>query len=187
MDQNYENEAGNGKKTLWIIGGIILVIMIIALVYGATQKNLSGQADQEPVRSDAARTTVPAKSQTQPAQAVSGASDRVSVTPSISSMDLVNLETVPYQAQARIQGTVPDGCSEFDQPAAVRTGNVITVSVTASHARDATCSQAATKRSTVVDLPVAGLDDGKYVVRLGTISRTLEISSAKASQYTGDK
>lgn len=184
MDQNYENEAGNGKRTLWIIGGIILAIMIIALVYGATQKNLSGQADQEPVRSDAARTTVPAKSQT---QAVSGASERVSVTPSISSMDLVNLETVPYQAQARIQGTVPDGCSEFDQPTAVRTGNVITVSVTASHARDATCSQAATKRSTVVDLPVAGLDDGKYVVRLGAISRTLEISSAKASQYTGDK
>jgi hypothetical protein len=41
MEMNYDQNESNGKKTLWIIGGIILVVMIIALVYGATQKSLN--------------------------------------------------------------------------------------------------------------------------------------------------
>lgn len=187
MDQNYENESGSGKKTLWIIGGIILVVMIIALVYGATQKNLSGEIMKDSSEKSTPIVSSSTTGQTMTSQEVLGITDRIEVIPSLVSMDLVNLETIPYQAQARISGTVPDGCSQFDTPTTNRIGNIITISLTASHAKDATCSQAPTKRSVIVQLPVAGLDEGNYIVTFGTISKTLTLSTAKALQYTDDK
>jgi hypothetical protein len=60
-----------------------------------------------------------------------------------------------------------------------RAKNIITVAITGSHAKDATCSQAATKHSTVVDLPVADLDDGTYVIKLGTFKKHLRCHMQK--------
>lgn len=187
MDQNYDNESGNGKKTLWIIGGIVLVIMIVALVYGATQKNLATEKVADTDIRKTQQAALPPKTSSSQQPVVAGAVDRVTVVPSITSMDLVNLETLPYQAQVRVQGTLPDGCSIFDTPMITRAKNIITVAITGSHAKDATCSQATTKHSTVVDLPVSGLDDGTYVVKLGTFSKKLTLSHAKAAQHTDDK
>jgi hypothetical protein len=191
MEQQYTDGPSNSSKTLWIIGGIVLVIMIIGVVYAATQKSLKN-ANQAATTAE----TVPLNSGSQTTTStnavsangtVLGASDRVSVVPTLKALDLANLQTFPYQVQARITGTVPDGCSTLDTPAITQTGNIFTISVTASHPKDMMCTQVITSQSAVVDVPVSGVSAGKYYVVLGKIKKSFTLVQSNQIQYSGDK
>ncbi len=183
MEPTYEQRPeGSGKKTLLIIGGIILVVMIIALVYGATQKTIKN--------SDTTGSNVPVTNQPAPSTQGSGTvmgAERVAVTPTITGLDVVNLETFPYKVQARVKGTVPEGCAAFDTPTVAQSGKTFTISVTASKPKDAVCTQAVTQQEAVVDVPVAGLSAGTYTVKTGKYSKTFKLSSDNSVQYTSDK
>lgn len=180
MENNYENinQEEGGKKTLWIIGGIILVVAIIAVVYGATQKTLKKNTDTN---------TDGSVTMNEDGTTVLGA-DRVVVSGStVTAMDVVNLQTFPYKVQARIKGTVPDSCSTFDTPKVTSSGKTFTITVTASHPKDAVCAQVVTDREVVIDLPVAGLAAGTYTVKVGATTKTFTLATNNTIEYSGDK
>ncbi len=174
MEENYEQGPENGKKMLWIIGGTVLTIMVIALVYNAVQHSLRATSDAIP---PAVTMNTPA-SATSSDTAVLGASDRIATIPTITGMEVVNLQTLPYQVQAKITGTVPDSCSTFDTPSVTQSGKTFTVSLTASKPSGSTCTSVVTDQSIVTDIPVAGLNPGRYVVKIGKISRSFTLKPA---------
>ena len=186
MEQSYDNdEPSNGKKTLWIVGGIILAVMIIALIYGATQKSLRNPGAPETSKATPAATG--SGSATTPGSSVLGADERVQVIPTIKGLEVVNLQTYPYKVQASVSGTVPEGCSTLDTPTVTLSGKVFTISATASRPKDAMCTEVVTPQSAVVDIPVDGLSPGKYGVKIGKITKTFTLLEPSTIQPSGDK
>jgi heme/copper-type cytochrome/quinol oxidase subunit 2 len=166
------------KAGLWTAIGIVVVIVIIALIYFATQKTIKNDANiqNDPI------TNAPITGTT----TVAGA-ERIAVTPSISALEINNLQTFPYKVQARVKANLPDACSDLDTPTVARSGNTFTITATASKVKDAVCAQVITPKEIVVDLPVAGLSAGKYAVKLGTITKTFTLASDNTIEYTSDK
>lgn len=167
------------KAGIWTAIGIIVVIAIIILIYFATQKNIKNEAD---LQNDSI-TNAPLQST---GGVVSGV-ERTSVTPSISALEINNLQTFPYKVQARVKANLPDACSDLDKPTVALSAKTFTITATASKVKDAMCTQMITPKEIVVDLPVAGLSAGKYTVKLGTITKTFTLASDNTIEYTSDK
>jgi inhibitor of cysteine peptidase len=88
----------------------------------------------------------------------------------IESVDVVVLESFPYQLRAQVKGYLRDGCTRLDQITQAREGNVITVTITTLREQDAICTQAieAVERT----IPLAGSYlPGDYVLRVNTMER----------------
>lgn len=169
------NSDDGGNKTWLIVGGIILVLAVIGIIYGATQRSLhNGGANNQD--------NVPV---TQNGQV---AGDRVSVPVTYAGYDVVNLQTFPYRVQVRVRGTVPEGCAVAATPTATVSGKVFTVSMEASKPADAVCTQVVTNVEGVVELPVAGLAAGTYSVKVGTLAaKSFTLAADNTVQYSGDK
>lgn len=175
------------RAGLWIIVGIIIVIGIVALVYIATQKSLQpanlNPNDNVPINQQP-QSQMPAYTPTAPTTPPVAP---VSVTPKITGLDVINLQTFPYQVQIRVKGTVPDTCAQFDVPSIVQKGKVFTVTVTASESGAGPCTNVVTSQNVLADLPVSGLAAGTYTVKLGKITKTFTLASNNSIDYTGDK
>lgn len=172
----YENPEQNGKKTLWIIGGIILVIMLVGIVYGATQRNLK--------KTDTPDGAVPVN-QT-PAQQVLSRETAEQTPATIDTMTLANLGTFPYRVQAKITGEMSDGCSQPDV-VFTQSGKTFTADVVGLKEIDTMCTMVMTPFETVVDVPVSGLTAGTYMVKLGNLSKTFTLVAENKIQFIGDK
>lgn len=173
----YENPEQNGKKTLWIIGGIILVIMLVGIVYGATQRTLK--------KTDTPSDTVPVNQTTDQKQVLSR--ETAEKTPAtVSDIALANLGTFPYRVQAKITGEMSDGCSQPDV-VFTQSGKTFTADVTGLKESGSMCTMVVTPFETVVDVPVAGLGAGTYTVKLGDLSKTFTLVAENKIQFIGDK
>lgn len=190
MEMNYDQSESNGKKTLWIIGGIILVVMIVALVYGATQKSLNKadmQADattNETVRTQTQTGSVKNQSGT---TAVLAATETVDLPVGITSLDVVNLQTFPQKVQARVGYTLSGDCAVLGTPTVTGQGKVFTVSLTSQAPKDAPCTKNLVPGDVVVDIPVEGLAAGKYSVKVGKSVKAFTLVADNKIQYSGDK
>jgi inhibitor of cysteine peptidase len=88
----------------------------------------------------------------------------------VESVDVVVLESFPYQLRARVRGYLPDGCTRLDDVRQSREGNVINVAITTLRERDAICIQ----RIEVVERTIAlegGYLPGDYVLRVNGLER----------------
>lgn len=191
MEQPYEPSESNGKKTLWIIGGIILVVMIIALVYGATQKTLKN-AETDTGGNEPG---VQLNTQNQPKGTVStgtdtavlGAAEMIELPVTVKGLDVVNLQTFPQRVQSNISYNLQGNCAVLDTPTVTVSGKVFTVVMTSHAPKDAVCTKDSIPGDTVVEIPVAGLAAGKYTVKAGKIARSLTMVADNQIQYSGDK
>ncbi len=191
MEQNYEPTESNGKRTLWIIGGIILVVMIIALVYGATQKTLKNtetdisgnESDVQLNNQNQSKGTVSTGTDT----AVLGAAEMIELPVTIKGLDVVNLQTFPQKVQSRITYSLQGNCAVLDTPTVVVSGKVFTVEMTSRAPKDASCTKDPVPGDIVVDIPVTGLPAGKYTVKAGKSSKTFTLAADNQIQYSGDK
>lgn len=181
---NYDQGESNGKKTLWIIGGVILVVMIIGIVYGATQKSLKKATDAENTADSVQLNT--AGSNTGANGAVLGASEMVETPVELTGLTVVNLQTFPQKVQAQIKGNLADACSTAKTDVNL-VGKKFTITVTATKAKDAVCATVITPYEAVVDLPVAGATAGKYTVVLGKMTKTFTLAADNEIQYSSDK
>ena len=181
MEQQSDNsEMREGSKTLWIIGGIILAIMIVGLVYGATQSALKKANSQADTAKPLELNNTPGASVPAPVAdngSVLGASDMVPMPVAIKGLQVVNLETLPQQVQAHISYSLAGDCATADTPTAVRSGSAFTVSLTSHAPKDATCSHGAVPGDVIVTIPVEGLAAGKYIVKVGTVSRSFVLKA----------
>ena len=185
--ENYDQQESNGKKTLWIIGGIILVVMIIALVYGATQKSLKNatqNADDEQVQLTSDGTTsstVKGSNTTVPLE------DLIELPVAITKLEVVNLETFPQKVQAHVTYGLSGDCAVADAPNVSASGKVFTITMTSHAKKNAPCTKNIVSGDTVIDLPVEGLPAGTYTVKAAKISKTFKLSADNEIQFSGDK
>lgn len=172
------SQPGDGKKTMWIIGGVVAVIAIIGVIYGATQSSL------KKTNSVSGNTSI--NMSTGDTNQVAAA--RVTIPVTYTGFDVVNLQTFPYRVQVRVRGKVSEGCVTADVPIATVSGKVFTVAMTGSKPADAMCTQIITNVENVVELPVAGLAAGNYTVKLGTMkAKTFTLAADNKVQFSGDK
>jgi inhibitor of cysteine peptidase len=92
----------------------------------------------------------------------------------IEAVDVVVLESFPYQLRAQVRGYLPDGCTRLDQVKQGREGNVITVTITTLRERDAVCIL----RIEIVErtIPLEGTYlPGDYVLRVNGVERAFRL------------
>jgi hypothetical protein len=83
----------------------------------------------------------------------------------VTSVEFILATSFPAQVSARIQGTVPDGCTQVGAIAQQRDGNVITVTIRSHRPTDGPCTTAL--KDVVVDLRLEGaFGPGTYTVRI---------------------
>lgn len=189
MEMNYDQNESNGKKTLWIIGGIILVVMIIAIVYGATQKSLNkADVQADTVASETVRTPNQTGAiKNSGTSSVLGDVETIELPVGITSLDVVNLQTFPQKVQARIGYSLSGNCAVLDTPAVTGSGKVFTVVLTSRAPKDAPCTKNIVPGDIVIDIPVEGLAAGKYSVKVGKSTKTFALVADNKIQYSGDK
>ncbi len=171
------SQPGDGKKTMWIIGGLVAVIAIVGVIYGATQstiKKTNQIEDNTPLNT------------TSDANQVAAA--RVTSPVTYTGFDVVNLQTFPYRVQVRVRANASEGCVTADVPTVATAGKVFTITMTGSKEVDAMCTQAITAIENVVELPVTDLAAGNYTVKLGTLkAKTFTLAADNKIQFSGDK
>lgn len=184
MEPNYDNQESGSKKTLWIIGGIVLVIMVVGLVYGATQKTIKNSGG---VQAPSASLNAPSINSTGSDALVLGTSETIETPVSITGMDVVNLQTFPQKVQARVMYTLQGKCSVLDTPTVSHSGKIFTISLTARAAKDTSCEPTAVSGNVVIDIPVADLLAGTYSVKIAKFTKSFIFKQDNQVQYTSDK
>jgi hypothetical protein len=175
------------KPTLskaWIFIGLVIVVAIIGGIYYLTQKSMV--ATQTPDNVDVVNKQVDAQPKPSLANDMLPPIEQVTVTAKPTSLSVTNLQTFPYQVQAKIITSLPDNCSTTNGTV-TQNGKVFTVTVTASHTQGAMCAQVITSNTTTVDIPVAGLAAGTYTVKYATFSKTFTLAQNNSVGFTSDK
>jgi inhibitor of cysteine peptidase len=105
----------------------------------------------------------------------SGPSDDVIVRPAtITSVDVLILESFPVQVNARVQGELGDGCTELLPVRQRRTGNEITLRFDTERLVDAICTQIL--RTFDQTVPLAGaFPPGRYLLRVNQVEARFDV------------
>jgi inhibitor of cysteine peptidase len=88
----------------------------------------------------------------------------------VEQVEVVVLESFPYQLRAQVKGHLADSCTRLDAVTQSREGNTITISITTLREQDAFCLQ----RIEVVErtIPIeGGFLPGDYVLRVNNVAQ----------------
>lgn len=92
----------------------------------------------------------------------------------VTSVSFIVATSFPAQVSARIQGTVPDGCTQVGTVSQSREGNVIVVTIRSQRPTDGPCTTAL--RDVTVDLRLDGaFVSGAYTVRINGADWTFRV------------
>jgi inhibitor of cysteine peptidase len=96
------------------------------------------------------------------------------VSPQIDSVEVLILESFPVQVNARVQGTLGDGCTSMGEMTQQRNGNEITVTITANHSGAETCTMIAQLLDETI--PLEGeFPTGEYVLRVNGVEERFQV------------
>lgn len=87
---------------------------------------------------------------------------------SISSIEVLILESFPYQINLHVTGNLQDGCSVLHDATQKREGNTVTVSITSERPKDAFCTLNAPPYDEVISLE-GGFLPGDYTVLVNSV------------------
>ena len=83
----------------------------------------------------------------------------------VEELEIVLMESFPLQAQVRVSGYLPDGCTElYEITVEQQNMNFILTLTTRRPTGDVACTQALVPFDEIVDLNIAGLEAGTYAV-----------------------
>lgn len=83
----------------------------------------------------------------------------------VESLEVVLLESFPVQAQVRVAGNLPDGCTELHDISVAQDGQKFILTLTTRRPMvDVFCTQASVPFEEVVELDISGLEAGTYTV-----------------------
>jgi len=83
----------------------------------------------------------------------------------VEELEVVLMESFPLQAQVRVSGYLPDGCTElYEITVEQQNMNFILTLTTRRPTGDVACTQALVPFDEIVDLNIAGLEAGTYAV-----------------------
>ncbi len=97
-------------------------------------------------------------------------------TATVSALELVALDdSDPVRVQARITGTVPDGCTRVRNPVLTRTGNRFLITLETERDQGAICTTVITPFERIVALEVGELAPGSYSVTANGVMETFRL------------
>ncbi len=83
----------------------------------------------------------------------------------VESLEVILLESFPVQAQVRVSGSLPDGCTELHEISVEQQGQEFILTLTTRRPTgDVACTQALVPFEEVVELDIQGLEAGTYIV-----------------------
>ena len=83
----------------------------------------------------------------------------------VESLEVILLESFPLQAQVRVSGNLPDGCTELHEISVEQQGQEFILTLTTRRpSGDVACTEALVPFEEVVALDIQGLDAGTYTV-----------------------
>lgn len=177
----YENPESHSNKTLWIIAGIIFTVMVIALLYGLSQKTLL-RMDRDDTSVSSSTPTPSSKSKD-----VFAGKETIGTPVTTTSLEVVNLETNPPQVQAHLSYELAGNCSVLSEPEVTHHDQEFTVTLTARAPKDNPCSSEKIPGETVINLPVTTLHTGTYHVIAGKQKATFTLQALEQLAPTADK
>jgi inhibitor of cysteine peptidase len=94
----------------------------------------------------------------------------------VEAVEVVFLESFPLQVQLKVQGYMPDGCTEIDSTDVEQVENHFEVTIKTVRPTNVACTQAIEPYEQNVPLDVYGLSAGEYTVDVNAVkaSFTLE-------------
>jgi hypothetical protein len=85
------------------------------------------------------------------------------------------MESFPPQIMARVEGTLPDGCSEVGDITQQRTGRTIDVTIPIRQTTTGACIAIAPQVSRSIRLNGDFTESGTYTVRVNGVARTFTL------------
>ncbi len=83
----------------------------------------------------------------------------------VESVEVILLESFPVQAQVRVSGNLPDGCTELHEISVEQEGEEFSLTLTTRRPTgDVFCTQALVPFEEIVELDIRGLEAGTYTV-----------------------
>jgi hypothetical protein len=96
----------------------------------------------------------------------------------VTSINILLMESFPLQGKAVLVGTLPDACTEISEVTTIRSGNTFRVRAFTQRPADLLCAQVVTPFSETISLDIYGLPAGIYVVTAGGgVSKTFELAA----------
>jgi hypothetical protein len=93
----------------------------------------------------------------------------------VSQVDVIILESFPPQIIAKVDGWLPDGCSEVGDITQQRTGRTIDVTITIRRLSTGACIAIAPQVSRNIRLNGSFAESGAYTVRVNRIEKTFTL------------
>lgn len=153
---------------------------IFVLILGLSTLALLAACGGEEPAATTAPTEAPAATET--------ASEPVSGTAAVDSIEVLIMESFPVQVNVRARGDLPDGCTTIDDVSSEQVGNTFNVTITTLRQPDQVCTEALVPFEEMIPLDVVGLPAGTYTVNVNEIegSFTLEVDNVAGAEPTAE-
>jgi inhibitor of cysteine peptidase len=125
-------------------------------------------------RSPEAPSTTPGPGGTQPGQGQTPDQTRPGLL-TVSQVDVIILESFPPQIHAKVDGWLPDGCSEVGDITQQRSGRTIDVTITIRRLTTGACIAIAPQVSRNIRLNGSFAESGAYTVRVNGVEKTFTL------------
>ena len=106
------------------------------------------------------------------------ATNIITGTANVNSIDIALMESMPVQVQVMARGDLPDGCTEIGETMTTFDGahNTFTMTLTTVRPADAMCTAVLASFEERIALPVEGLKAGTYTVDVNGVRDTFELA-----------
>ena len=100
----------------------------------------------------------------------------------ISNIEIEVTESFPVQVALLVSGDLPNGCTYLNTPAQVRSGNAFFVNLT-TRTEGETCTEALVPYERRINLNIAGLPAGTYIVDINGRQLSFDIDQANEVNF----
>jgi hypothetical protein len=145
----------------------VMRLWFLALVLSLTSLSACG-GSRSP---EAPSSTPPGSSATAPPTSSAPAQGLLQIT----ALDVLILESYPPQIRVKVEGTLPDGCSEVGDIVQQRNGKTIDVTIPIKRTTTGPCIAIAPQVSRTVALEGSFVESGTYIVRVNGQERTFAL------------
>lgn len=104
----------------------------------------------------------------------------------VETLEIIEEQTAPLQAEARITGKLSDSCTSLEDTHVQRVQTTFHINLVTSYDEQAVCSQALVPFSASIALDLAGLEGGSYRVTAGDLERTFTVDAGSQALPTPD-
>jgi inhibitor of cysteine peptidase len=96
----------------------------------------------------------------------------------VEAIEVLIRESAPVQVSIRVEGYLPDGCTELAEVTQMRDGQRLIVELATVREAEAMCTQALVPFELDVPIDLSGLEAGAYTIDVNGVQATLTLDAA---------